>query len=381
MITTFFYLIVWACVITLQATISSDIWYPVPYYFYIFWIFSLILLAIADIIVPSPKINFPIIDISGRQRLMEKWLFFIFLTAASASAVSANFEFPILKLFGFAAADYNHYGVSGLQGFTNSCYLAISTLSLVRILAKDKKTILDNGMLIAVFFYPLALFSRQMIFTLVVQLVIFWILFSKKSFFNKASKITGLFLISLFIFWFLGSARTGDKVILSFMGQDASNSFAFLYWPYIYLTSSLSNLSLNITSSEPDYSIVTFFLFLIPTPLRVYLGLDNGFEQFSNMQLINPNLNMATYFSSGYLSFGWMGMAISFIILLASFLIIKCKASKNIYNFCSYLVIVQIIIFTFFANLLFYLPVVFQIIIFTMLSLCNRRKSKLIKTC
>jgi oligosaccharide repeat unit polymerase len=376
MISTALYFFIWIFIFLCQGAVSSEIYYPVPNFFYIFWVFSLILLGFVDYTCRTPKHNFSINFLSNSQKFSEKFLLYIFIVAAFTCASYSNFYFPALKFFGLPSSEYSNFGIPGLQGFVNACYLAISTLKLIRFLSKDKKCLFDYIGIVIIFLYPLILLSRQLIFTLVFQLIIFWLLFSKKTALSKIMKSFCIFLMLVIIFSIMGQFRSGNEDLYNFMGSEVSGKFIFLYWPYVYLTSSLSNLSLNLDISLPDNSLATFFLPLIPMSLRGLFDVDYGFEKFSNINLINPNLNTSTFFASGFLSFGWMGMIVLFLFLLAILLILKRSASKSIYNYSSYLVIIQIISFTFFDNLLFYWPVFFQIIIFMILNFCTKGRLK-----
>jgi oligosaccharide repeat unit polymerase len=162
----------------------------------------------------------------------------------------------------------------------------------------------------------------------------------------------------------MGSIRTGDDVITSFIGDGADEKFAILYWPYVYVMSPLSNLALNVENSTPNNDLLTFTSSLIPSPVKDYFHLNIGFVGFDNIELINPNLNMSTFYAPGFLSYGWLGMILYFIILSMVFKFIKSRVDNNFYYFLSYVVMLQILALTFFTNLLFYLPVVVQILIF-----------------
>ena len=162
----------------------------------------------------------------------------------------------------------------------------------------------------------------------------------------------------------MGNYRTGDEIITSFIDIDADPAYAFLYWPYVYIVSPLSNLLLNINSSIPSGDVLTFLSQLVPSFIKSHYDIYAEFNGFEGAQLVNPNLNMGTYFLAGYMSFGWFGMLISFTVLLVLYAYIKRAADNNIYNFFCYIVILQVVALSIFTNLLFYLPVVFQMCIF-----------------
>ncbi|WP_216238746.1 O-antigen polymerase [Polynucleobacter sp. JS-Polo-80-F4] len=355
----------WLIAISLEFIFDTNITLQPNITFIILLLLSMIIFIFIDNLycIKYDRYRFPKIDklISSNREII---ILVIFLIGFIFSSFYFKFEYPFLKIFGLPYLEYNDYGIKGLQGLINACYLSLSTIFLYKIIFNDQKLRHSRLALILIFTYPFILLSRQLLFSLGIQIFLTWILLSKKSKLKLGSISILMLLIGLLFFWVMGNLRTGDEIITSFIDADADPSYAFLYWPYIYVVSPLSNLLLNINYSIPNGDVFTFLSQLVPSFIKSYYEIYAEFNGFEEVQLINPNLNMGTYFLAGYMSFGWLGMFISFSILLFLYAYIKKISGNNIYNFFCYIVIFQVVALSFFTNLLFYLPVVFQIFIF-----------------
>lgn len=366
--TSIIYAVAWGVVLCLSMAFQTPINYEIPYSLLWFLMVSGILLFLVDRAIPfvkaSPSKNIKIFR--AKNPLGEKLLVSCFVTALILSSAYSKFQFPILKIVGLPAVEYNEFGIPGIQGFVNATYLAMVTIRFYCVLVNGKNPVTRLSFLILIL-YPLAMLSRQLLASLFIQLFLLWWIFSGRTLRQKLFVLLMAGVAGIAVFGILGNVRTGDDVISSFLGDDARVELAILYWFYVYAVSPTSNLALNIDSAQPDGSLATFMSSLLPTPVRQLFGLDQGFAGYSNALFVNDNLNMATYFAPGYLSFGWIGMIAMFLFLLLAFVLIKKNAKRNSYLMMCYPVIVQVCAFAPFTNLLFYLPVAFQIIIFVCL--------------
>jgi oligosaccharide repeat unit polymerase len=355
----------WFLAFSLEYIYTSDVTYRPSFALTFFIISTSVLLFVIDKSVKLRIKKYIKIDESKIIKNKNEKLLLIFtLIGIAFTASYSNFQFPILKIFNINYIDYNEFGIKGLQGLINACYLSASTILLYRIFFNSVRIKFSKFIVIAIFIYPILLLSRQILFSLLIQIFVIWFLVSNKSKIKLLFTYLSILVFGFFSFWIMGSIRTGDDVITSFIGDGADEKFAILYWPYVYVMSPLSNLALNVENSTPNNDLLTFTSSLIPSPVKDYFHLNIGFVGFDNIELINPNLNMSTFYAPGFLSYGWLGMILYFIILSMVFKFIKSRVDNNFYYFLSYVVMLQILALTFFTNLLFYLPVVVQILIF-----------------
>lgn len=319
------------------------------------------LVMIVDYVTKFNANEQPVVD-ENFLYFSEALLLIVFFIGFLTSSVYSRFGYPILGVAGLPAVEYNEFGVPGLQGLVNACFLALVTIRYYLFLTNSRNFF--NLLGIVLLFYPFLLLSRQLIFSAAVQVFALWWIFSNTSLRTKFKYLIVLFIVSIFLFGALGNMRTGGDVITSFLGDVGNEKFAVFYWFYIYVASPISNLALNFANAQPDGQMGTLLSTLLPTPARVALGMDKGFEGFDNIELVNSNLNMATFFAPGLLSFGLFGMSALALMLLAFIFFSKRGATRGGAAIFCLPVLVQISLFSAFTNLLLYLPVVFQIVIF-----------------
>lgn len=361
MLASYIYILSWSWVLFLSGVFQSPISYIPSENLIVFLLFSFASFVFID---KFTSIKSVVVGQGPNQGKLggHQLLFFTFLGLLFVSSTYSKFLYPILKLIGVDSLEYNEFGVPGLQGLVNSLYLSYGTLCIWSALHKG------NNRMLLVFFalsaYPLLMLSRQMLFSLLVQAIVLWILYGSNSKIGKFFILSFVGVFGVIVFGVIGNIRTGDEVISSFMGEDADISFSIFYWIYVYSVSPISNLSYNTEFSSPDWSFITLVSSLLPTPIRTFFGANHGFLGFENMLLINDNLNMATFFASGFFSFGWWGMFFLLFNLLFILAVIKKNYNSSPYFALCYAVLLQILLFSPFTNLLFYLPVFFQFPIF-----------------
>ena len=370
MLGSYLYSLTWLLAISLELIFYTNITYYPDATFISFLIISALIFITVDKVIKSSYKNYSILNIKRLFNSKKEFIILVFfLFGFFFSSFYFNFQYPFFKIFGLSYLEYNEYGIHGLQGFINACYLSLSTILLYKIIFNKIKLKYTNPILFIIIAYPLILLSRQLIFSLFIQIFLIWLLLSKKSKLKLAFNFLLLFLLGILVFWVMGNFRTGDEVIVSFIGDDADPSYAFLYWPYVYIVSPLSNLLTNIDSTSPNGNLLTLLSQLIPSFIKNFYDIYSDFNGFEDIKLINKNLNMGTYYLPGFLSFGWLGMCISFLLLILIYGYLKIKSNNNIYFFFCYIVLLQVIALSFFTNILFYLPIVFQIFIFIYLGL------------
>lgn len=318
---------------------------------------------------------------SGVSRRGFYCLSVVFLIFCSVNFYFSGFRVPIGEYLGIGYVRYNEFGVSGLQGFNNSLYLVMMMgFFYLSFYKKDK---LSLFLFIIFLLYPVLIVSRQVLFSLVLQLFFVWyVLYGAKGFrFYLYALLVGVF--SIYLFGYLGDLRVAsdgndgyalmvDLLSATEFGQTLNSSFL---WLYAYLVSPISNLQLNIDMATPSGNIVPYIQNILPTPVRVAVFGDLGFEGADNVYLVNQNLNVGTAYLMPYLSYGWLGMAFHSFMMFLFIVFISLLKGRGLYGVFLYAVLIQIFVFSIFTNLLFYLPVVFQVFIISIMILIDNKNS------
>lgn len=122
-------------------------------------------------------------------------------------------------------------------------------------------------------------------------------------------------------FGLLGDLRThnvtGESVILE-IGKASdkfieSNIPTAFFWPYLYISSPLSNLQLNITNRvAPDRPLKYAALELLPDFVSKRLVPEDEVPATLPL-LVNEQLNVSTMYARPFLLMGWLGVCISFM--------------------------------------------------------------------
>lgn len=371
------YFIIWSIVILLSFVPISNI-IEIPFAeFYIFIFISFLVFFLLEVNIKTKKKVFRYI----KSQKFEKTLFISFLLLFTLSALLMGFKFPILSLFGMEVYRYNEYGIGGVQGFINALWLSLTTIMYFNSVYFNKK---NKVIFYILLLYPILLISRQLIISLLIQLFFIWLLYSHNTLFQKLYKIFLFMFSGVLIFGILGNIRVSADgtdaaellksiMDLTLLGESLPLP---IIWFYIYAVSPMSNLILNLNNSMPSGNLADYFSSILPSPLRKMIYGDKGFEGYSNIVLINENLNMSTAYISPFLSSGLIGIFLHSLILVLFLIFVKLVYRMNMYFHMIYFVTLQVFVLTIFTNVLFYLPIVFQIFIFSIFGIVYEISSK-----
>lgn len=256
---------------------------------------------------------------------------------------------------------YTDYGISGFHGFLNSIFYASCILQFTKLLLQASRSYIP--LLIISLLYPIIGMSRQVLISLLIQYLFLYISIRPLS----LKKIIILFLISassLLVFGYLGDIRSGrDNIIaLSQPNFDYPESLpsAFI-WVYLYITTPLNNVNHNIDITPnyfPQETLGTLIPSIVRSEVMSLIGANN-----SEWELVTNSFNVSSLLQSFIIDFGVFGSIIFsvFFGIFCSYLL--RKARNNLGAFFAIIVIVHGLILSFFANLLFHLVFVFEILI------------------
>lgn len=266
---------------------------------------------------------------------------------------------PLLSLFGIGSElSYVDFGISGLHGALNSLYLVLVTFIFVRQLFVRSK--LGMSILIFLMLWPILLMTRQLMFSVVVQMVFLYIFFKPLRFTSYLWLFLASF-ITVILFGYIGDLRSGGDAFLALASPsfDYPDSFpSGFMWVYIYLVSPLNNINYNILSIEPYYFPVNITLGIFPSLVRDYIS--SLFGIVDQIELVNSNLNVSSLFSKLLQDFGvFFTPFFIFIISVFSFYLMgNCRRKPG--YFFALVIVLHGLLFSVFSDLLFHLVFIFE---------------------
>lgn len=267
---------------------------------------------------------------------------------------------------------YTAYGIPTLHGLMNSLGLVIAILSFYKFLKdKDKKLL---KIVATIFIYYLCVISRQVLISLIIEIMVIYLFFNKKI---PWKKLIIIFFITVIGFGIIGNFRTGYENFLNvsaFKNIHAPKMFIGVYWLYMYLTSLLININYAINSNISGFGLLPLFQHYVPTIIYRILYANNPVSIPSIV--VYSSYNVSGYFADFLIGYGIKGVAImSFIYgFLGGIFLYKVEKNANEKNILYYAVYMQIILLSFVSNHLFYLPSGFQL--FIIYVLFNSKKQK-----
>lgn len=295
-----------------------------------------------------------------------KKIFIIWLIVELVEIVYSG-GIPIIWLLKGSSKTYMEFGITTVHGLMNSLGLILILLCWYLILfGKDTTKIYKKNLIKIILFILLFYFciiTRQVIISAVIEMFSLY-LFYKKNFPWK--KFILLIIIGVISFGIIGNMRTGYDGFLNVSGFHNNNInklFIGIYWVYMYLTMTVANINNAVAFNVVGYGAYPIVKNFLPTIFSDFL--------FSNSTIVVPSIyvtpafNVSGYFKEFFIGYGTFGVIVISAIygLLGSIIYKKFLKNKTEKNMLYYSIYLQIILLSFFANHLLYLPSGFQLVI------------------
>ena len=273
---------------------------------------------------------------------------------------------PILSAMGVGREmAYTDFGLPGLHGLLNSTFYAACLLAFARMITSASKARDKFWLAVVSISYPVFGLSRQVLISLLLQYVILYFTVRRISAFTFAM-IAMAFVSAFLIFGYLGDLRSGRDSIIAL--ADPTFDYpewlpsAFI-WFYIYLCTPLNNVNYNI-GIGPHYFPVETVATLIPSFARdSYLdvaGAGGGAGQ--TWELVNDSFNVSSLLQSLVTDFGVGGSMMFTGLCGIAFSRLLRNSAKRPAALFAIVVFLHGIALSFFANLLFHLVFLFEIV-------------------
>lgn len=327
--------------------------------------FSYLYFYIVKIMIPKRKkiIKFdPILRLSkkGISILFIIWLVIIILEGVYSRG------FPAFWLLTGIQRNYAHFGIPTVHGLVNSLAWIISLSAFIKYLDNKNENKVFLRMLFFILIVYVLLFARQTIATGVIQLSCVYFLKRKV----RLKKVAALILVFVIAFGLIGNFRSGSDHFRMVAGinSDIPDFFLGFHWVYMYMITPVGNVN-SLVNITPDYGMGIIALrSLVPSVLmeKIFGSARFLYHDF----LVNKAFNVSSFLLIPYLDFGFYGVLM--ISLLYGFLgVLFWSAFRSNptseAQLMKYAVYFQIIITSFFVNMLTMLPIIIQFLYISLL--------------
>ncbi len=237
-------------------------------------------------------------------------------------------------------------------------------------------------------FFPLLVFNRGAILINLSSIFFVYLFSYKKNRLKIYLKLLIIVIAILMGFGFLGNIRTKNQMgkensvdlneVMMDMGEAKPNFVNSpipkeYFWSYLYIASPLANLQTNVDHQKVDYSIANFLQYI-----NGELNFDFISQRISSIfnvekpenVRIAPWLTVCTVYATSYSYFGWFGMIITFLFLMAvTFIYLLIIKTNNPYFTTSIAILCTFFLFCIFDNMFFFSGLSFQLVYPILLSL------------
>lgn len=310
-----------------------------------------------------------IIGSTGVARRLKIAWFFLGLGIASEIAYFGGA--PGLGLIGIGADIlYTDFGIPGLHGLLNSMFYACCAVQFARTLLDSSRS--SRFLILVSFSYPLLGMSRQVLISLLLQYVFIYFSIWRPSP-RVLVRTSVLFIATLLMFGYLGDIRSGREHIISL----AAPTFEYpdwlpsaFIWFYIYLSTPLNNVNYNIDITPNVLPLETAGTFIPSFAREAFL---DALGATRHWELVTDSFNVSSLLQSLLTDFGVGGTIVFTLLCGFVFTRLMRRATTNPAAFFAVIVLLHGIALSFFANLLFHLVFMFEIVIIAWIVARGRR--------
>lgn len=304
-----------------------------------------------------------------RRASIVLWIFMVGLSFEFAHSGAA----PIMGLVGIGPMiSYTDFGIPGFHGLMNALFYSVCCYNFARILLCSEPGSIKWLMLVSSL-YPVFAMSRQVLISLLLQYLLIYLAVRRPSGLQYI-RVLAVFFGVFLLFGYLGDLRSGREHII----QLAAPTFDYpdwvpsaFVWVYIYVCTPLNNVNANI-DIVPNYLPLETVGSLIPSFAREFFLEAVGASR--HWELVTESFNVSSLLKSMVSDFGIYG-SLGFTLLCGlAFSVILRRSRHSPAAFFSLVVLLHGIALSFFANLLFHLVFLFQMLTATWIVSRGRRR-------
>jgi oligosaccharide repeat unit polymerase len=320
-------------------------------YFY-FYIFFLKKYRNRELVKPSGYLK-----IGFNERFLDISFFIILFLLLLEIVYSKGV--PLFWLIKDIPKNYFEFGIPSFHGLLMSYILFYGTILYISIKIQFKKRFLVYFILIIL--SMVLLVTRQNLVILFVQILLAQHYLIKRI---NVLKLIPVVLICVILFGLIGNFRTGLDVfvkVADIKNQNLSQFESGFYWVYMYLTMTIANINKLFNMGFEYFKGINMLQEVLPTVI-IESFYNYNINPNARFWLVNPNFTVSGYMAAPYLDFGIYGVIIYTFILggLSCLIYHKYLFRISFRNSFLYIILLQIIMMSFFTDYLLYLPVSFQ---------------------
>ncbi len=293
------------------------------------------------------------------SRIFKFWLFFTIFEIIYFQGI------PLISVVLLNQTDLNYksFGIPSLHGLLNAFYYtSVIGQLILYILTKDKKFI---KRILLLLLWPILVMSRAVLLWVSVEIICVVLIFYRLSF-KRFFKIIISILFFIYIFGVIGDSRIGDASNFAtdnFVNQKYTKISEAIpsgfVWVYLYATTPLNNIVVNINNLKPNYTFKYSLSGLIPSFIYKILFKD---QDIGPMVLDNEAFNVSSFFANYLFDFGVIGTIIFVgVIQLITILIYFSINSGKLGSVIAYSTIFYAILTSIFFDNFISLITIFQI--------------------
>ena len=293
---------------------------------------------------------------------------------------------PLLSyVLGNADAElYKEFGIPFIHVIAVNLFLVTEFFLFQCYVSSDEKRLKNKFLkLFCLNFGVLALLMNRAVLMYIIlgAIIIYFVL--KRNVAKYVVKICGFLFGVLFLFGLLGNIRNGGdneagkQYILQLC--EATPEFeksivpTELFWPYIYVTSPISNVEFTIRRTHPEFSIDNCISLVVNECMPQLISKRLNVEHKEG-KLVLESLNVGSVYMNSYAYLGWMGMIIMFLFMFIFVEVSISLVPQSDVFFLTLLTLIDIIImFNIFDNMFIFSGIVPAVFVTIVLSFLNRK--------
>jgi hypothetical protein len=303
---------------------------------------------------------------------------FIAIMGVFVIEVVANRGIPLMLIVANADFSYRDFGVPQLHvAFVAFCYFFAVYWFDLFILGQGRKFLILST---AATGTSLLMFSRGAFITTLIAMIFVYV---RRRGLDRRIMLTFVVATAaaLWGFGLLGDIRTkgasGESIILQV--GDASDKFlnsnipTALFWPYLYASSPLANLQLNITDrAATDSPTLYLVLEFLPDFISKRIVSEETISG-SGPLLITDELTVSTMYGRPFLLMGWVGLFLSFLYFIVITIICLKILQRSKYFVAAAGILSSLAFLCIFDNLYIKSGGILQVLVAIFLSLFERK--------
>lgn len=309
----------------------------------------------------------------------KQFAIFTLIMIAFVIEVIANKGIPLLLIVTNADYNYRDFGVPELHvAFGSFCYFFAVYWFDLYISGQGRKFLILSSIATCT---TLLIYSRG---AFIITLIAIIFVYIQRRGFNRRLLLTFVvtFATALWGFGVLGDIRTkgvsGESIILKV--GDASDKFlnsnipTELFWPYIYTSSPLANLQLNITDRHATDSPALYFaLEYLPDVVSKRIVSKDTVAAFAPL-LVTDQLTVCTMYGRAFVLMGWLGLILSFAYFVAISIIALRVLRRSKYFVSAMGILSSLAFLSIFDNFFINAAGILQVFVAVLLSLFERQR-------